>query len=129
MINQILKAGLFLKVAFWIRPRLKALLISVGVIVLTWVAHGEYLSYVDRSENKEFLEVSYFIKWIITIFTCLGYGFLTRESDKANGQVKPNSTKTTNHIKQAPTEGDDGFDFLRGKAKLDSKADKILKKE
>lgn len=128
MLNHLLKAGIYLKLALWIKPRFKGLVISFGLILITWLAHSEYLGYVDRSENNEFLEASYLIKWAIIILICIGYGFFTRKRPKESSPDKQTVAKNTDTVKENINE-DDGFDFLRGKARLDSKADKILKKE
>lgn len=121
MLNQFIKAGVFLRLFIWLKPRFKSLLITIAIIAVTWLMHGEFLSYAEHSGNARFLGVSFIMKWIITIMTVFGYLIyqtkqVKREEFFIESKNKQNDTRS----------GNDGFDFLRKKEKLESRADKII---
>jgi hypothetical protein len=121
MLNQLIKAGVFLRLFIWLKPRLKSLLITIAIVAITWLMHGEFLSYAQHSGNAGFLGVSFIIKWIITIMTVFGYLIYQTK------QVKREEFSIESKNKQHDTRsGNDGFDFLRKKEKLESRADKII---
>ena len=123
MFNQLLKVGLFVTLGLWFKNRLRGLAYLVMVLLLTWLLHSEYLAYVERSGNTDFLEWSFLLKWLI-VFTSIAAYFLFVERKLGKSQQalerRPSGT-------QAVIPVGDGFDFLRQKKELHSDADMLLK--
>ena len=107
----------------WLKHRLRGLALLFFVMTITWVLHGEFLAYVERSGNTNYLEWSFFIKWAL-LFGGLGLYYLLVECrlEKISGK---NSKSLTPPETVQPV--GDGFDFLRHKKSLDSEADMTLK--
>lgn len=129
MLTQLLKAGLLLKAGIWLKPRAKGLILTISAVVFCWIIHSEYLAYVEHSGEKGYLAISYAIKWIVTLSFIAAYFFSSRKDltkPLTRSEIKSGSTK--NQAKSTTTNPDDGFDFLRSKKELETKADKTIKK-
>jgi hypothetical protein len=123
VLNQLLKVGLFVTMGLWLKHRLRGLACLLAVLVITWVLHGEYLAYVERSGNTEYLEWSFVIKWAV-LFVGVGLYYLLVEWRIGNRFRDNNKTRVPTETVQPVG---DGFDFLRQKKSLDSEADMTLK--
>lgn len=121
MFNQLLKLGLFVTLGMWLKHRLRGLGCLFFSIGLSWILHGEYLSYVERSGDNEWLVWSFIIKWVVLLGSLALYYLLVERRLLSNQpEAKPPGET------QAHTPANDGFDFLREKPVLDSEADKVL---
>ena len=116
LLYQILKAGAVIQAWRWLRPRLIGLVVLILTILVVLVAHSEYLSYVARTEDTQYLLMSYLLKWgslLLAILIYVIYAWVA----KRNARARAANTSL-------PTEPlGDGFDFLRNKRKLDSYKD------
>jgi len=136
VLNQLLKFTLVSSLLLWLRPRWKSLLALTAGVVLVHVFHGEYLDYVQLSGNDGFLVWSYVLKWTALLCVVGAYvAFLMlgardkQEAGRAVGsQVAPKRKRDAKAapVPSAASSGDDGFDFLRDKKHLDSRAEKII---
>ena len=122
MLNQVFKLGLFVTLGIWLRYRARGLFALAAVLAVTWVLHSEYLGYVSRSGDDNFLALSYAIKWGVFILAAGCYYVLVERRIRARPELDRN---TISHPDRA-TDRDDGFDFLRHKKTLESEADKAL---
>lgn len=126
MLNQLLKFTLISSVLLWLKPRWRSLLVLCVVVVAVHIFHGEYLNYAELSGNQSFLVWSYIIKWGVLIVSVLLYMAYTvaRQNDPKTGARRVRNKKNGKvDLVPAP---DDGFDFLRKKNKLQSRAEKII---
>ena len=123
MLNQLLKLGVVITLGMWLKHRLQGLLVLIAVLTVAWIGHNEYLSYIEQSGNKEFLALSYAIKWAVYIIGVLLYYLLVERRIARDPTANRNEIRDTVNIETK----DDGFDFLRKKKKLDSQSDKLLK--
>ena len=123
MINQLMKLGLFVAAGLWLKHRGRGLLLLVGVLVLTWILHGEYLAYAEQADDNAWLELSYILKWAVFLVACGSYYWLVERKIRRNPDASRN---TISHPEDVESQGD-GFDFLRHKKTLDSESDKLLK--
>jgi hypothetical protein len=131
MINNLLKIGLFYQLWRWFKPRLNSLVISFTIIVFTWIFHSEYTDYLAESNSVEYLGISYFIKWAITIGVI--FAFYIRETLSQRSAVKPATSKSEKKPVKPTKKRDtiaepDPFDNIRNKNHLESRADKLLNK-
>jgi hypothetical protein len=133
MLNQILKFTLVSSLLLWLKPRWRGLLALVVSVVMIHVVHGEYLGYVELSGNQAWLLWSYALKWLALLFCILVYLYYTfggvgqllnRDVADDNGQRSTPRAPEVSAGEQSA--GDDGFDFLRDKKTLESRAEKIL---
>ena len=127
MLGQLIRAGIVFKVFIWLKPRLKALLVTIGIIAVSWLIHSEYLSYAQHSGNTGLLGISFILKWVVTISSVLGYLFYQLKRANIEGISKNSFEECSKAQSESPE--NDGFDFLRSKDKLESRADKIIRQE
>lgn len=131
MINQLLKTGLFFQLIIWLKPRYKTLLVAIGIIILISIAHSEYLSYAVHSDNMQYLQLSYVIKWVTIIVVLLCYLLFNKfKRIKLTTKKKTKTNKKSSQldlVKSNDNKQDDGFDFIRNKTSLESQSDKLLK--
>lgn len=125
MLNQLLRFTLVSSALLWLRPRWRGLLALAGFVVLVHLLHGEYLRYVELSQNQSFLVWSYVIKWLALIIGVSVYVLFAFPSTNARARDKPDPAKTSPERKPVPPP-DDGFDFLRRKKQLEGRAEKVL---
>lgn len=109
----------------WLEPRWRSTLALVIGWLLVTVLHNEYAEYVRISENTGFLWLSYLLKWLLILSGIAAYAWFSvlaprqpaRHGDGAAATAKsPDSSLPP----------DDGFDFLRHKNTLSSRADKVI---
>jgi hypothetical protein len=130
MFSQLLKITLFTSLWLWLKPRWRGLLALVVFIVLVTLGHREYLDYVQLSGDKEFLVWSFLVKWVLIALGLLAYFLLvvmwpTPVKGKA---VKAGKNKSEVTGVSTGAAQDDGFDFLRQKKQLQSRAEKLLER-
>jgi len=131
MINNLLKSGLFYQLWRWFKPRSKFLITAFTIIVFTWIFHSEYTDYLAKSNSVEYLGISYFIKWAITIGVI--FAFYIRETLSQRNILKSSTSKPEKKPVKPKKIDDtvdesDGFDKIRSKSHLESRADKLLNK-
>jgi hypothetical protein len=127
MLNQLLKITLFASFWLWIKPRWKGLVALAVFLLLVNMLHGEYLGYVELSGNAAFLPWSYLVKWLLLLAAAGVYMLVLLRADEP-GSASERDTKRA-MPGSGPASADDGFDFLREKKTLQSRADKLLEKQ
>lgn len=132
MLNQLLKFTLFTTVWLWLKPRWRGLLALAVFVLMVNILHSEYLDYVELSGEKQHLVWSFAIKWALIILGLAVYALATSlmgkpaaTSKKKAGKKVPDSKAATGDDGTKPA-GDDGFDFLRKKKVLETRADKLI---
>lgn len=109
----------------WIKPRWFRLAIFFISLALISYSHTEYLGYVEVTKDTSYLAFSYILKYSAFLILILTFVI----SLKFLPFKDPTKPEKTNHkVIEKPTETNDGFDFLRGKKKLESRSDKIYGK-
>ncbi len=122
---KLLKIGAFIMAGRFLKPRLKGL---ISLIIFWYVLrflHAEYLSYVELSDDTQYLIAAALTKIALYLLAFLIYVFMverkillrTQREIESRQQQESNSTE------------DDGFDFIRHKKKLDGSAEKLLGKD
>lgn len=109
----------------WLKPRWRLLATTVVGILLINYLHSEYLVYVEVSENTEYLVLSYVAKFTLIIAILVGCNIGLRAKSSEN---RATHAFTDEGCDSPARTSDDGFDFLREKKRLDSRASKIIKK-
>ncbi|GAA6153351.1 hypothetical protein [Pseudoteredinibacter isoporae] len=133
--------------------RYKSSIISVLALLLFWFVvsffHGEYISYAEATGERQFLAVSFFIKWglgtlalsAFTLFHLRAFRSVAKPKERPTVEVPPKKSKAQTakdepDIPPAPKPGDesynaseDPFAALRDKPKLRSRADVELSKK
>ena len=128
MLNQLLKVTLISSLLLWLRPRWRGLLTLSVSVVLVHVLHGEYLGYVELSGNDAFLVWSFVLKWLALLCAVTVYLVMTLSSSR--GEQSGEGHRRIKGPASSPPEGeDDGFEFLRRKKNLDSRAEKLLSRQ
>jgi hypothetical protein len=133
MLNNLLKIGAMIVAGRWLKERWKGLLVLIAFWFLVTLLHSEYIQYVELSEDTSFLWQSSLIKVGLYIAGFLLYIFFVERklflaSVPPKPKSRPSNTSKDPVIKRTLEEGDDGFDFLRDKPKLESESDKLLNK-
>jgi len=123
VLNQLLKFTLVSSLLVWLRPRWRGLLALGAAVVLVHLLHGEYLGYVELSGDRSLLVWSYVIKWAVLILAALAYLLFVVSG---SGRGAPMPPRAGARKARQPARVDDGFDFLRDKKKLRSRADLII---
>ena len=109
----------------WLKPRWIRLVFLVISLVLISYSHSEYIRYVEITADPTSLAFSYQLKYALTVIVFVSFLISLRFMPSKNIS-KSESKKLTFRTKSVDM--DDGFDFLRDKKELTSRADKILKK-
>ena len=128
MFNQLLKFTLITTVWFWLKPRWRGLLILSVFVVLVNMLHGEYVSYVEISGDQTFLVWSYIVKWTLLGLSFLVYFLFGAVGVKVKPPVESKTEAKSSDSANSIHNKNDGFDFLRNKKHLESRADKIIKR-
>ena len=126
MFNQLLKFTLISSILLWLKPRWRGLLALSVLVILVHVLHSEYLGYVELSGDRSLLIWSYVFKWTVLVLGVLVYLFLSLSGLKRNVTPAGRSGKRKDAEVQKAVATDDGFDFLREKKQLQSRADKVI---
>ena len=128
MLNQLLKVTLISSFLLWLRPRWRGMLALSAVVILVHVLHAEYLGYVELSGNDGLLIWSFVAKWsaLVVAVTVYLVMTLTRPQGKISAvDSRRKKNLSPGEIASLPAE-DDGFEFLRKKKRLESRAEKML---
>lgn len=129
MLNQLLKFTLVSSALLWLRPRWRGLLALIVFVLLVHVLHGEYLGYVELSGNRDFLVWSYVLKWLALVAGVLAYFLLAIMGLGRSGvRASPEEPALVAEPARSRPQGD-GFDFLRDKKELHSRAQMLLERE
>ncbi len=126
MFTQLLKITLFTSAWLWLKPRWRGLLGLIGFVLLVSILHSEYLNYVALSGNSRYLVTSYVIKWLLLSVGAAAFILLSglkRQSGASSADKSGDGPAAADQ-----PAADDGFDFLRDKPHLQSRADKLLDK-
>ena len=129
MLNQLLRFTLVSSALLWLRPRWRGLLALAAFVGLVHVLHGEYLRYVELSQNQSFLVWSYGIKWFALLIGVSVYILFAFPSPGNRDRAKMDTDKGPPDRKPDAIAADDGFDFLRRKKSLEGRAEKVLSKK
>lgn len=105
----------------WIKPRFLSLIVLIFSIILITYLHSEYISWVELSENKKFLTLSYIIKNILILLAVIIFIFLNRskkvvEVKKDYKQLKAEKAqmeKKRDHIKSIKEKGELKTEYQR----------------
>jgi len=126
VLNQLLRFTLVSSLLLWLRPRWRGLLALAAFVVLVQILHGEFLGYVALSGDRAFLPWSYLVKWLALLLAVAIYIFLAvvRAAPRARRATPARAVAAS--ALSSPQPVDDGFDFLRQKKQLQSRADKLL---
>ncbi len=103
---------------FFIRRRWKGMLSVVILLSATWLAHSEYLSYKMAVEETSNIGIAFVMKWLVSVSIVGAYAahlYLTTTAESLENQPTI-SIQNQN----------DGFDGIRQKAVLRSKAQQII---
>lgn len=117
----------------WFKSRWRSTLALVIFLALTAVIHDEYIEYVELTNEAAFLFASYLIKWIgivigVSLYVLLSVLQGTSMQTKENLNQKRKSPDATLASSSLDDE-DDGFNFLREKGRLESRAEKLINGE
>jgi len=128
MFNQLLKITLVTTVWFWLKPRWRGLLLLGVFVVLVNILHSEYLDYVQISGDQVFLVWSYVVKWAALALSFLVYFLFGAIGVKVKPPVVSKEEPKALNPADSTQNKNDGFDFLRNKKHLKSRADKIIER-
>ena len=129
MLNQLLKFTLVSSLLLWLKPRWKGLLALCVSVILVHVIHGEYLGYVELSDDRSFLVWSYVLKWLALLAAVVVYLISILSGPRKAGTRAGNGRIARAPDEQVTGPDDDGFDFLRHKAELKNRADMLISRQ
>ena len=101
------------RVFIWIKPRIKKILYFLLFLGIVIYFHNEYLRWAEKSNNLDYLGISFVVKNILILLGIIIFIYNLR------------NLKTV--LKKQ--ELNDGFDRIRDKEKLRSKLDNLIDKE
>ena len=113
MIRSLLKIALVAAIWRWLQPRWKPLGTLMAVIVITSILHSEYIEYVEISNIRDSLILSYLLKWAIFLGSLSLYILIFELKLK-----KKEQTNTQSSEDKLKDNVDDGFNFIRRKKVL-----------
>ncbi len=124
MLQVLIKAAILTVIWRYLQPRLKWLIFSLAGILITLIAHSEYLSYVMLTNDYSGVPQSVWYKYCAIIIFVLVYFFGDiRERRKKRHELNriPPLSKTSQSKNI-----DDGFDFLRQKDRLMTHGERLV---
>lgn len=127
MLTQFLKVGFLIATGRFLKPRFKGLLWVIGIWLVLRFVHAEFVSYVALSGNTRYVLHASLAKLLLYAIT-LGIYVWKVERPLWPKRVAVIDTPTANSPMTALPKGDDGFDFLRTKEKLRTRAEQLLDK-
>ena len=118
----------------WFKNRWRSTLALVIFLALTAAIHDEYIEYVELTNEASFLFASYLIKWVGIVIGVSLYVFLsvsrgTSMQTKEILNQKQKAPDATVDSSLSMEDEDDGFNFLRQKGRLESRAEKLINGE
>ena len=133
MMNALLKLAASLSIIIWLKTRYKVLLFSISAILICWVAHSEYIEYLQHSGSKDGLAQSYLFKGAFTILISTWavhrLGKPIAKSNKVITYQQPDPKKRIAMSLREPNNPklhNDGFSQIRAKNKLQNHVDRLL---
>ena len=94
------------------------MLVVILLVSVTWMAHSEYLAYKTAIADPSFIGLAYTLKWLATGTILVSYFIHLRF-------LRSTQSKETSTIENIQVQGD-GFDAIRGKAKLMSTTQQMI---
>lgn len=129
MITQFLKVGFLIATGRFLKPRLKGLLWIIGIWLVLRFIHAEFVSYVALSGDTRYVLRASLLKMFLYALTLGIYVWKVERPLWPKPAVIPVSPVASANLPMVVLpKGDDGFDFLRGKEKLRTKAEQLLDK-
>src|SRR5688500_17961022 len=128
MITQFLKVGFLIATGRFLKPRWKGLLWIVGIWLVLRFVHAEFVSSVALSGDTRYVLHASLLKMLLYALT-LGVYVWTVERPlwpKPAAVPIPSPNLPANSQMTTLPKGDDGFDFLRDKEKLRTRAEQLL---
>ncbi len=124
-------------VALWRRygKLLRIFPVIVVLVFLISMLHGDYVQYVQVSDDASFLPWSFLIKWLLILLVLGAYwrfAVSVIQGDKASGKRKvknDNANLNSGNIGQKGNTEQDPFRNIREKKELRTKAEVVLKKK
>lgn len=122
----------------WLQRNFSVWAPPLFLVLIVWLVHGEYLDYLanlsaqQRDAASVYLAESYIAKWLLSLFALAWVIVASKKRAKIRAQSsssqqnKSRFGKTVVSTKSKSQTKDDGFDFLRDKPTLESRADKVL---
>ena len=126
MFQSLLRIAIVGAVIKTLKPRSRGLAISAISIIATLVAHGEYLTYVELSQDDTYLAKSYWLKYTTIIIAVVLYFVFGEFYPKRQASVLSEYTASASAADSSPRQVDDGFDFIREEERLLTRAEKLL---
>lgn len=111
----------------WTRYR-SVILISLFLLIFIFMVtliHTDYMHYVERAGQKDYIGVSFLVKWGLIIGSVIAYGLYL----KWLLRVKPSKPSKHNQEEKREGQENDPFAQLRDKKKLRSQAEIVMDKE
>ena len=126
MLQSLLRIAIVGAVIKTLKPRSRGLAISAIIIIATLVAHGEYLSYVELSQDDTYLAKSYWLKYTTIIIAVVLYFVFGEFYPKRQASVLSEYSASASAADSSSRQVDDGFDFIREEERLLTRAEKLL---
>ena len=126
MFQSLLRIAIVGAVIKTLKPRSRGLAISAIIIIATLVAHGEYLSYVELSQDDTYLAKSYWLKYTTIIIAVVLYFVFGEFYPKRQASVLSEYSASASAADSSSRQVDDGFDFIREEERLLTRAEKLL---
>ena len=126
MFQSLLRIAIVGAVIKTLKPRSRGLAISAIIIIATLVAHGEYLSYVELSQDDTYLAKSYWLKYTTIIIAVVLYFVFGEFYPKRQASVLSEYSASASAADSSSRQVDDGFDFIREEERLLPRAEKLL---
>ena len=124
MLSLVTRLTVFYAIFRWLRPRWLRIAMFLGSLFLISYLHSEYTQYVELTDDHEDLIFFYKLKYYGYFFVFVAFAIsMLFKPKKVSDEAKKiaQEKKMKKHV-------DDGFDFLRTKKILESRADKVLNK-
>jgi hypothetical protein len=123
MLTQLLKFGALIATGRFLKQRWRGLLWVFGAWIVLWFVHGEFVSYVELSDDRRYVLHASLIKLALYALTVAMYVWRVERKlwPRASAPaVAPSPAPNPAALQNpAPRRGDDGFDFLRIKPRDD----------
>ena len=146
MLAQLFKVTLVATVLVWVRRRWKCLGACVAAILAAVYLHAEFLDYVaalPAGSNQAvtaggYIPLAFVLKNTVILGSLLAYLLFemrtsrrrkTNQRGPAENSSSRAAVESTSGGASAPDNADDGFDFLRHGRKLESRAQKVIKRK
>lgn len=111
------------------RPIVSTVVLFLSYFLISTI-HSDYVNYAVTSDDRQFLWLSFLLKWALLLGTTLIYYFYNTAGLRSReGELSlPDDVSTPMPPKRQPGVADP-FAHIRNKEKLESRGDKLLNKE